>query len=69
MRKQRQLRTLKLSRETLRNLDADRLAHAVGGVTQLATCQGTCESCVATCQDTCYNSCLEYNTCFCGPTG
>lgn len=69
MKKQRQLRTLKLHRETLRHLETDRLARAAGGVTQLATCQATCESCVATCQDTCYNSCLEYNTCFCGPTG
>ncbi|HZF07242.1 MAG TPA: hypothetical protein VFE33_00475 [Thermoanaerobaculia bacterium] len=64
MKKQRQLRTLKLSRETLRHLDADRLVGAVGGVT-LGTCQSLCVSCVNTCQDTCANSCLEYNTCFC----
>jgi hypothetical protein len=64
MKKQRQLRALKLSRETLRHLGTQEIANAVGGVT-LATCQGTCASCFATCQDTCGNSCLEYNTCFC----
>jgi hypothetical protein len=63
MKKQRQLRTLKLSRETLRRLNAEGLVRAVGGVTQ----QALCESGVATCQATCYNSCLEYNTCFCSP--
>jgi len=57
MKKQRQLRILKLSRETLRHLDADRLVRAVGGT--------LADSCVATCQATCANSCLEYNTCFC----
>ena len=53
----KQLRTLKLSRETLRHLDSNRLVGAVGGT--------LADSCVATCQPTCPNSCLEYNTCFC----
>ena len=69
MKKQRQLRILKLSRETLRNLEPEGLANAVGGAT--LSCAPTClaTSCAPTCQDTCGDSCLEYNTCFCGPTG
>lgn len=53
----KQIRTLKLSRETLRQLEAQGISRAVGGVT-------LADSCVQTCQITCYNSCLEYNTCF-----
>jgi hypothetical protein len=70
VKKQKQLRTLKLSRETLRHLDPAGLANAVGGATLscVATCLAT--TCAPTCQDTCYNSCLEYNTCFgCGSEG
>ena len=59
MKKQGQLRTLKLNRETLRHLEAQGLSPVLGGGTQ---------SCVQTCLATCYNSCIEYNTCFCGPT-
>ena len=54
----KQIRTLKLSRETLHQLEAPGISRAVGGATLI-------DSCVPTCQITCYNSCLEYNTCFC----
>jgi hypothetical protein len=69
VKKQGQLRTLKLSRETLRNLEPEGLAKAIGGTT--FSCAPTClaTSCAPTCQDTCANSCLEYNTCFCGGGG
>lgn len=56
MKKQGQLRSLKLNRETLRQLEAQGLSRALGG--------GTANTCLVTC----YNSCIEYNTCFCGPT-
>jgi hypothetical protein len=59
MKKQGQLRTLKLNRETLRYLEAQGLSHALGGASAI---------CVQTRQPTCYNSCIEYNTCFCGTT-
>ncbi|HEV7786928.1 MAG TPA: hypothetical protein VGQ28_16395 [Thermoanaerobaculia bacterium] len=59
MKKQGQLRTLKLHRETLRQLETQGLSRVLGGAT--VTCANTCPA-------TCYNSCLEYNTCFCGPT-
>lgn len=59
MKKQGQLRTLKLNRETLRHLEAQGLSRALGGGTL---------TCVSTCEATCYHSCIEYNTCFCGTT-
>jgi hypothetical protein len=58
MKKQGQLRTLKLSRETLRHLGAQGLSRVLG----------ESGSCVQTCLPTCYHSCIEYNTCFCGTT-
>ncbi|HEV7507257.1 MAG TPA: hypothetical protein VGS07_20370 [Thermoanaerobaculia bacterium] len=60
MKKQGQLRTLKLNRETLRYLEAQGLSHALGGVGSAI--------CMQTRLPTCYNSCIEYNTCFCGTT-
>lgn len=58
MKKQGQLRTLKLNRETLHHLEAQGLSRALGR-------SGTC---VQTCLPTCYHSCIEFNTCFCGTT-
>jgi len=59
MKKQGQLRTLKLNRETLRHLEAQGLSRVLGGGSL---------ACVPTRLPTCYNSCIEYNTCFCGTT-
>ncbi|HEX4964260.1 MAG TPA: hypothetical protein VF173_25790 [Thermoanaerobaculia bacterium] len=58
MKKQGQLPTLKLNRETLRHLEGQGLSRVQGGS----------GSCFQTCLPTCYNSCIEYNTCFCGTT-
>jgi secreted trypsin-like serine protease len=55
----KQLRSLKLSRETLRHLEQGISRAVVGGT--------LADSCVQTCLATCVNSCLEYNTCFCPP--
>jgi hypothetical protein len=57
MKKQGQLRTLKLNRETLRHLEAQGLSHVLGG-----------ESGLQTCQHTCLFSCIYYNTCYCPQT-
>jgi hypothetical protein len=56
MKKQGQLRSLKLNRETLRQLEAQGLSPVLGG--------GTANTCLPTC----YHSCIEFNTCFCGTT-
>ena len=60
MKKQGQLRTLKLNRETLHHLEAQGLSRVLGG--------GSLAACAPTRPPTCYNSCIEYNTCFCGTT-
>jgi len=57
MRKQRTVKRLAISRETLLHLTA---RQAAGGAT---------ETCFATCPVTCADTCLDYETCTCtGPT-